>query len=309
MENILVIGSNGQIGSELVFGLREIYGNDHVVATDINHSPYEQNGPFELLNVLHKEDLFDIISKYKITQVYLLAAFLSATAEKYPLEAWKLNMDGLLNILELAKEKKIQKVYWPSSIAAFGPTTPKQNTPQDCIMDPSTVYGFSKQAGERWCEWYFRKYNVDVRSLRYPGLISYKALPGGGTTDYAIHIFHEARKSNSYTCFLSENTELPMMYMPDAIKATLQIMEAPSELVKIRSSYNLGAFSFSPKQIAQEIQKHLPGFTIDYAPDFRQQIADSWPQSIDDSTARRDWNWKHQFGLSEMVTDMLLHIK
>lgn len=308
-ERILVIGSNGQIGSELVLSLRQIYGVNNVIASDINPSRLEQDGPFQLLNVLDKEDLGYVVSKYKISQVYLLAAFLSATAEKYPLAGWKLNMEGLLNVLELAKEKKIRKVYWPSSIAAFGPTTPKDNTPQNCVMDPSTVYGISKQAGERWCEYYYNKFDVDVRGLRYPGLLSYKSLPGGGTTDYAIHIFHEARQHKSYTSFLSENTTLPMMYMPDAIKATIGIMESPAEKIKIRSSYNLAGCSFAPHEIAAEIKTYIPDFTIKYQPDFRQAIADSWPRSIDDSAARADWGWKHEFGLKEMVKDMLENIR
>ena len=308
-EKIMVIGANGQIGTELVLELRRIHGPDNVVASDINPSRIEHDGPFQLLNVLDRQDMEYVFRKHNVKQVYLLAAYLSATAEKYPEAAWKLNMEGLLNVLELAREKKIAKVYWPSSIAAFGPTTPKDHTPQNCVMDPSTVYGISKQAGERWCEYYFKKFDVDVRSLRYPGLLSYKSLPGGGTTDYAIHIFHEARKSNHYTCFLSEDTTLPMMYMPDAIKATIGIMQAPAADVKIRSSYNLAGISFSPKEIANEIKKHLPGFAIDYKPDFRQQIADSWPRSIDDSQATADWAWKHEYGLEEMVKDMLENIR
>lgn len=310
MSKILVIGSGGQIGTELLISLRQIYGDGNVVASDIK-APTPQDlalGPYEELNVLDKNKLYEIIHKYAIEQVYLLAALLSATAEKNPSFAWELNMNSLFYVLDLAKEGKIKKVYWPSSIAVFGPTTPRQNTPQFTIMEPNTVYGISKLAGERWCEYYFNKYNVDVRSIRYPGLIGYKSAPGGGTTDYAVHIFHEARKNKQYECFLSENTALPMMYMPDAIRATIELMEAPAEKIKIRSSYNLSAMSFTPKEIAAEIQKHIPDFSISYKPDFRQQIADSWPQSIDDSRARADWGWKNQYNLQDMVVDMLKNI-
>lgn len=310
MSKILVLGSGGQIGTELLVSLRQLFGDSNVIASDIKPaSPQDLAlGPYEELNVLDKNKLYEIIAKHKVEQVYLLAALLSATAEKNPAFAWELNMNSLFYILDLAKEGKLKKVYWPSSIAVFGPTTPRQNTPQITVMEPNTVYGISKQAGERWCEYYFNKYNVDVRSIRYPGLIGYKSAPGGGTTDYAVHIFHEARKNKQYECFLSENTALPMMYMPDAIRATIELMEAPAEKVKIRSSYNLSGMSFTPKEIAAEIQKHIPDFTISYKPDFRQQIADSWPQSVDDERARLDWGWKNQYDLKAMVEDMLKNI-
>jgi nucleoside-diphosphate-sugar epimerase len=309
-ETILVIGSNGQIGSELVENLSAIYGMERVIASDVKapEKPYHQ-GPFETIDVLNKNQLFEIVKKHGVTQIYLLAALLSATAEKNPLFAWQLNMDGLFHVLDLAKEGHIKQVYWPSSIAAFGPNTPQQNTPQFTIMEPSTVYGISKQAGERWCEYYFNKFNVDVRSLRYPGLIGYKSAPGGGTTDYAVHIFHEALKSKTYTCFLSENTILPMMYMPDAIRATIELMQAAKEKVKIRSSYNLAGISFSPKAIAAEIIKYIPEFKINYEPDFRQAIADSWPQSINDDRTKTDWNWQARYDLDTMVEDMILNLK
>lgn len=308
-ETILVIGSSGQIGTELVEELRKMYGNDNVVASDIKMPQQEQSGPFEILDILNKEQLLAIVKKYQVTQVYLLAALLSATAEKNPEFGWQLNMDSLFNVLNLAKEGIIKKVYWPSSIAVFGPTTPRVNTPQLTIMEPTTVYGISKQAGERWCEYYFNKYNVDVRSIRYPGLIGYKSLPGGGTTDYAVDIYHQALKTGNYTCFLSENTYLPMMYMPDAIRATIELMHAKAEDVKIRSSYNLGGISFSPKEIAAEIKKHLPNFEISYNVDERQKIADSWPQSIDDVAAQKDWGWRHHYDLNAMTIDMLKHLK
>ena len=308
-ETILVIGSSGQIGTELVEELRKMYGNDNVVASDIKTPQQEQSDPFEIVDILNKEQLLSIVKKYQVTQVYLLAALLSATAEKNPEFGWQLNMESLFNVLNLAKEGIIKKVYWPSSIAVFGPTTPRVNTPQLTIMEPTTVYGISKQAGERWCEYYFNKYNVDVRSIRYPGLIGYKSLPGGGTTDYAVDIYHQALKTGNYTCFLSENTYLPMMYMPDAIRATIELMHAKAEDVKIRSSYNLGGISFSPKEIAAEIKKHLPNFEINYNVDERQKIADSWPQSIDDVAAQEDWGWRHHYDLNAMTIDMLKHLK
>jgi nucleoside-diphosphate-sugar epimerase len=307
-ETILVIGSSGQIGTELVQELRKQYGENHVIASDLRATGME-SGPFEELDVMNRQAITDVVKQYKVTQVYLLAALLSATAEKNPMLGWKLNMEGLFNILELAREKHIAKVYWPSSIAVFGPNTPKDHTPQFTVMEPSTVYGISKQAGERWCEYYYMKYGVDVRSIRYPGLIGWKSAPGGGTTDYAVHIFHEALKSGSYDCFLSADTTLPMMYMPDAIKATLQIMHADARDIKIRSSYNLGGISFSPKEIAAEIRKHIPDFKISFHPDFRQAIADSWPRSIDDSKACQDWAWKPSYSLKEMTSDMLLNLK
>jgi nucleoside-diphosphate-sugar epimerase len=303
-ETILIIGSSGQIGTELTEKLQEIHGVDNVIASDLKKSA-AFSGKFEQLDVLDEKRLQEIISKHKVTQVYLLAALLSATSEKDPQFAWKLNMGSLFNVLDLAKEKKIKRVYWPSSIAVFGPSTPRENVPQFTVMDPTTVYGISKLAGERWCEYYHLKHGVDVRSLRYPGLISYKSPPGGGTTDYAVDIFYQALQKGSYECFLSENTPLPMMYMPDAIRATIELMQADAHNVKVRSSYNVGAISFTPKEIAAEIQKHMPKFSISYKPDFRQKIADSWPGSIDDSQAGKDWKWKAKYTLPELVKDML----
>lgn len=305
---VLVLGSGGQIGTELVSNLRAKYGIENVVASDIK-APEQSEGIFEVIDVLDAQRIFEVVKKYNVKQVYLLAAMLSATGEKFPDKAWRLNMESLLHVLDLAKEKHIDKMYWPSSIAAFGPTTPKVNTPQKTVTEPTTVYGISKLAGERWCEYYFNKYGVDVRGLRYPGLISYTSLPGGGTTDYAVDIFYEALKNKSYTSFLSENTTLPMMYMPDAIRATIEIMEAPADQIKIRSCYNLAAISFNPAEIAAEIKKHIPEFTISYAPDFRQAIADSWPQVIDDTDARKDWSWNHQYDLAAMTKDMLDNLK
>lgn len=310
MEKILIIGAAGQLGSELTKSLSEIYGAEQVIATDINRSAAEKFDfcRFEVLNVMDKDHLRKLVHEEKITQIYHLAAILSATGEKNPLFAWQLNMDSLLHVLELAREFKLNKIYWPSSIAVFGPNTPMQNTPQHCIMDPNTVYGISKQAGERWCEWYYQKHHVDVRSLRYPGLIGYKSLPGGGTTDYAVDIYHKAIEGEVFDCFLGENTYLPMMYMPDAIKATLDLMHAPAGNIKIRSSYNLSAISFSPKEIYQSIKQHYPDFEINYNPDFRQSIADSWPDSIDDSAARRDWGWAHDYDLNKMTSDILTNL-
>lgn len=311
-ERIIVIGSNGQIGTELVTELRSIYGGGNVVATDIKEPIQEikESGPFEFSDVLDKDNLKEIIEKYKPTQIYLLAALLSAVGEQKPKKAWELNMDGLINVLDFAIDYGISKVYWPSSIAAFGPNSPKQHTPQHCVMDPNTVYGISKQAGERWCEYYHLKYGLDVRSLRYPGLIGWKAAPGGGTTDYAVHIFHEALKNGTYECFLSADTELPMMHMSDAIKATIGIMDAPADQVKIRSSYNVAAESFTPTTLTAEIKKHIPNFTISYKEnDPRQGIANSWPTSIDDSVARADWGWKHDYDLPGMVKDMLDNLR
>jgi nucleoside-diphosphate-sugar epimerase len=306
-EKILVIGASGQIGVELTLALRKIYGNANVVASDLR----EQNpllhgtGPYVSLDVMNKEMLHVQVIRQNITQIYLLAAILSATGEKNPHLAWSLNMQGLLNVLDIAREEKLHKVYWPSSIAVFGPTSPKKNCPQQTVIEPTTVYGISKYAGEFWCNYFNMKYNVDVRSLRYPGLISYKSDPGGGTTDYAVEIFHEALEEKKYECFLREDTYLPMMYMPDAIRATLELMEAPASKIKIRTSYNVSAISFSPKEITAEIQKHIPEFTISYKPDYRQIIADSWPQSIDDTVARNDWGWKHDYDLTKMTKDML----
>lgn len=307
-EKVLVIGSQGQIGLELTTELRTIYGEDNVIASDVK-KPSQVNGLFEELDVMNKERFGEILKKHGVTQVYLLAALLSATAEQNPRLAWDLNMEGLFNVLNAAKEGVIKKVYWPSSIAVFGPSTPKKMTPQYTVMEPNTIYGISKQAGERYCEYYHQKHGVDVRSIRYPGLIGHKSAPGGGTTDYAVHIYHEALKQQSYECFLSANTELPMMYMPDALKATIGLMESPAEQVKIRSSYNVAAINFNPQQIADEITKHIPDFKISYKPDFRQQIADSWPQSINDKEAREHWGWKPDFDLARMTTDMLENLK
>jgi nucleoside-diphosphate-sugar epimerase len=306
---VLLIGAGGQLGSELTQGLWNLYGKDNVIASDIKDPQgVLMEGRYEKMDVMQRDKLFEFIRKNGITQVYHLAALLSATGEKDPRWAWKLNMDSLLFVLDAAVELKLDKVYWPSSIAAFGPTTPKHNTPQDTIMDPTTVYGITKQAGERWCEYYFRRYGVDVPSLRYPGLIGYKTLPGGGTTDYAVDIYFKAIKEKKYECFLSADTYLPMMYMSDAVKATLDLMESPASKVKVRSSYNISAMSFCPAQIASTIKKHIPEFTISYRPDFRQAIADSWPRSIDDRAAREDWGWKPQFGLEEMTEDILKHL-
>ncbi len=307
---ILIIGACGQIGSELTLKLREIYGLENVIASDIRKGEQEvfKTGPFEIVDAMNYDAVAALIDKYQIDEVYLMAALLSATAEKNPAFAWELNMNSLFHVLNLAKEGKIKKIFWPSSIAVFGPTTPKHNTPQYTVMEPSTVYGISKQAGERWCEYYFNKYGVDVRSIRYPGLISWKTPPGGGTTDYAVDIYYKAVAENKYSCFLSENTELPMMYMDDAIRATVGIMQAPKENIKIRSAYNLSAISFTPKEIAAVIAQEKPGFEISYAPDFRQEIADSWPSSIDDSSAREDWGWKHDYDLESMTKVMLKNL-
>jgi nucleoside-diphosphate-sugar epimerase len=308
-KKILVIGSSGQIGTELVEGLRARFGNDNVVASDIKQPQVEQSGPFAMVDAMDRRGIERIIEKHGINEVYLLAALLSATAEKDPAFAWKLNMESLFIILELAREGKLKKVYWPSSIAVFGPTTPKDGTPQHTIAEPSTVEGISKQAGEQWCAYYHRRYGVDVRSIRYPGLIGWKSAPGGGTTDYAVHIFHEALKHGAYTSFLGPETTLPMMYMPDAIRATIDLMEATAEKVKERTGYNLAGFSFDPREIAAEVARHVPGFTMGYAPDQRQAIADSWPRSIDDSAARTDWGWRPQYDLKAMVDDMMLNLK
>jgi nucleoside-diphosphate-sugar epimerase len=308
---ILIIGACGQIGTELTKKLRSIYGVDNVVASDIRKLNIDivNEGIFEVVNALDYNQIEHLIEQYQITDVYLMAALLSATAEKNPAFAWDLNMNSLFHVLNLAKAKKIQKIFWPSSIAVFGPTTPRINTPQYTIMEPTTVYGISKQTGERWCEYYHNIYGVDVRSIRYPGLISWSTEPGGGTTDYAVDIYHKALKDSKYECFLSEDTALPMMYMDDAIRATVEIMQAPSESIKIRSSYNLAGVSFTPKEIAAEIKNHIPDFTISYQPDFRQKIANSWPASIDDNAAQQDWNWKHKFDLASMTVEMLENLK
>jgi len=309
-EQILVIGSCGQLGTELVESLRNIYGNSNVIASDIRQSDDEvfKAGPFEELDILNKQQFTDVLNKYKPSQVYHLAALLSATAEAKPKLGWSLNMDGLFNVLDAAVDFKIGKVYWPSSIAVFGPSTPVNNTPQNCVMDPNTIYGISKLAGERYCEYYFQKRGLDVRSLRYPGLIGYKSEPGGGTTDYAVSIYHDALQTGIHNCFLKDNTELPMLYMPDALKATLDIMHAPADQIKIRSSYNLAGMSFSPAEITAAIQQYIPNFKTEYNPDSRQAIADSWPNSIDDTEARQDWGWKPDFDLDKMTKDMLVNL-
>jgi len=308
---ILIIGACGQIGTELTTKLREIYGVDNVIASDINTRNLElvNSGPFVILDAKNFNAIKDCCITHNINTVYLMAALLSATGEKYPMEAWDLNMNSLFHVLNLAKSGQIKKVFWPSSIAVFGPSTPRENTPQHTICEPTTVYGITKQVGERWCEYYHEKYGVDVRSIRYPGIISHKAMPGGGTTDYAVEIYHEAIKEGKYESFLSENTSLPMMFMDDAIKATTQIMAAPTEDVTIRSSYNLSAISFTPKEIADSIKAEIPTFSITYKPDFRQAIADSWPSSIDDSVARKDWNWSHDFDLKKMTSEMLTQLR
>lgn len=307
---ILMIGASGQVGTELTAELRVRYGGEKVIATDITPNPnLRAKGPFFILNVLNREQLDEIVSAHNVKVIYHLAAVLSASGEKKPKFAWELNMDGLFNVLDVAKDHGVERVFWPSSIAVFGPTTPRVNTAQDTVMDPNTIYGISKLAGERWCQWYYDNHGVDVRSLRYPGLIGSKSLPGGGTTDYAVEIFYKSVETDSYTCFLKPDSHLPMMYMPDAIRATLELMDAPKEKIKVRSSYNLAGISFSPAEIAAEIKKHQPGFQIEYKPDFRQEIADSWPQSIDDSQTQEDWGWELEFGLKEMVTDMLSHIR
>jgi nucleoside-diphosphate-sugar epimerase len=308
-ETVLIIGAGGQIGVELTENLSKIFGAGNVIPSDLKDSQIFKENPFEVLDALDKNALFALVKKHKVTQVYHLAALLSATGEQNPMFAWKLNMESLFHVLDLAKEGHIRKVYWPSSIAVFGPTTPRENTPQYTVMEPSTIYGISKQAGERWCEWYHKKFGVDVRSLRYPGLIGWKSAPGGGTTDYAVHIFHEALKKGSYESFLSEHTALPMMHMEDAIRATIELMESPAEKIRIRGSYNLSGISFTPAQIAAEIRKHIPDFTITYNPDFRQAIADSWPKSIDDKEAREHWGWKIKYDLPKLVENMLENLR
>lgn len=310
-EKILVIGASGQIGVELTMALRKLYGNNNVIASDLREENelLKGTGPYVSLDVMNKEMLHVQVIRQNITQIYLLAAILSATGEKNPNLAWHLNMQGLLNVLDIAREEKIKKIYWPSSIAVFGPTSPKINCPQQTIIEPITVYGISKYAGEFWCNYYHQRFGVDVRSLRYPGLISYKSAPGGGTTDYAVEIYIEALENKKYTCFLKEDTYLPMMYMPDAIRATMELMEAPEKQINIRTSYNVSGMSFSPKQIAGEIKNNIPEFEIDYAPDSRQKIAESWPQSIDDSVANADWGWKPEYNLQSMTEDMLENLK
>lgn len=311
MENILIIGASGQIGSELTIALREVHGNNHVFATDIKDAPdyIKENGPFEYLDVMDDKRLIHFIIRHKITQVYHLAAVLSGNAEKLPLQAWNINMTSLMNVLEVAKMvDEVKKVFWPSSIAVFGPSTPKEKTPQFTIMEPNTVYGISKLAGERWCEYYYNQYDVDVRSIRYPGLVSYKTEPGGGTTDYAVEIFYEALKNKKYECFLGENTRLPMMYMSDAVKATIALMEAPLGEVHYHTGYNISGFNTTPKELAESIKKHIPEFEITYKPDFRQEIADSWPDSIDDYYARLQGHWKSEVDLDKTTEIMLREI-
>lgn len=310
-KSILILGACGQIGTELTYALRDKYGNENVIASDIREGNDDlmASGPFEILDATDYDALEEVVAYYEIDDVYLMAAMLSATAEKFPMRAWNLNMNSLFNVLNLGKEKKIEKIFWPSSIAVFGRNTPKSDTPQSTIMEPSTVYGISKQSGERWCDYYHHKFGVDVRSVRYPGLISWKTMPGGGTTDYAVEIYHKALSEAKYTCFLKSDTSLPMMFMDDAIRATLQIMDSEAEQVKIRSSYNLAAMSFTPMEIAESIKKHISGFEISYEPDFRQAIADSWPSSIDDSQARSDWGWRAEFDLERTTEKMLGNLK
>ncbi len=309
-EKILVIGASGQIGVELTLALRKVYGGSQVIASDLREENelLKGTGPYVSLDVMNKEMLHVQILRQNITQVYLLAAMLSATAEKNPHLAWHLNMQSLLNVLDIAKEEKLKKVYWPSSIAVFGPTSPKVNCPQQTIIEPTTVYGISKYTGEFWCNYYYQRYGVDVRSLRYPGLVSYKSSPGGGTTDYAIEIFHAAKEKRAFSCFLNPDTRLPMMYMEDAIRATIEMMESSSDKIQVRTSYNIAAMSFTPAEIAAEIKMHVPDFNILYTPDYRQSIAESWPQSIDDTAAQNDWGWKPAFNLATMTKDMLMNL-
>lgn len=310
MKKTIIIGACGQIGTDLTLALRKLKGNEQVIAADLRDTCPDNlsNGPYVKMDILDRDAVRQYIIRHEVNEVYLLAALLSATAEKNPEFAWRLNMEGLFTILDLAKEGSVDKIFWPSSIAVFGPTTPRVNTPQYTVMEPSTVYGISKQAGERWCEYYFNKFNVDVRSIRYPGLISYTSLPGGGTTDYAVDIFYKAKENKPFDCFLKEDTALPMMFMEDAIRATIELMEAPSERVKIRSSYNLSGCSFTPAELANEIRKYVPDFSVNYEPDFRQAIADSWPDSIDDSYARKDWGWKEEFAIPELVNVMIKNV-
>ncbi len=310
-EHILVIGAAGQIGTELVEALRKNHGIDRVIASDIHSKPSGvlANGIYEQVDVLNKEQLFRVVSRYKTSEVYHLAALLSATAEQNPGFGWELNMNGLSNVLDLAREGHIKRIFWPSSIAVFGPNTPKIMTPQRTVMEPTTVYGITKVAGESWCEYYHNRYGTDIRSVRFPGVIGYKSAPGGGTTDYAVHIFHEALKSGHYDCFLSNDAELPMMYMPDAVKAVLEIMAAPTEKIKVRTSYNIAGCSFTPAVLADRIKQRMPQFTIGYKPDFRNAIAHSWPSSLDDTMARNDWGWKPEYDIDNIVDDMLLHLR
>lgn len=306
-EKILITGANGQIGSVLTTALISLHGKDNVIATDIREASYPHH-QFELLDILDRERLTKLVKKYQITQIYHLAAILSAKGESDPLWTWKINMDGFFNVLETAKSEKIRKVFFPSSIAVFGELSPQKNTPQYTVLHPNTVYGISKSAAENWCQYYHQKYGLDIRSVRYPGIIGHQSLAGGGTTDYAVEIFHAAVKEEPFVCFLKEDARLPMIYMDDAISATLQLMEAPAKQIKIRTSYNLSGLDFTPKEIATAIQKHLPHFKVSYQPDFRQAIADSWPGSIDDSRARKDWHWKEKYNLEKMTADMIHHL-
>ena len=306
---ILIIGASGQIGSELTLGLRKTYGSDNIIASDIREGLPElmNSGPFEFIDATNKEQIETVIEKHNIDTVYLMAAMLSGAAEKKPDKAWNLNMTSLFHVLNLAKGGIINRIFWPSSMAVFGNSTPKELTPQQTITEPSTIYGISKLAGERWCEYYKTNFNVDVRSVRYPGIISWKTMPGGGTTDYAVEIYHKAILEQAYNCFLSEDSRLPMMYMEDAIKATIDLMSVTD--IKNYVAYNIGAIDFTPQEIAKEIKKHISDFEISYTPDFRQKIADSWPQSIDDSEAKRDWKWQHSYDLEKMTDEMLSKLK
>jgi nucleoside-diphosphate-sugar epimerase len=310
-DKILIIGAFGQIGTELTEALQGIYGESNVITSDIRppESDVALNSIFEPLNVLDEKRLAELVDKYRITQIYHLAAVLSASGEQDPVFAWQINMEGTINVLDVAYEKQVKQVYFPSSIAVFGKDTPREDTPQFPFMNPSTIYGISKLAGEHWCEYYYHRYKLDVRSLRYPGIISYKTPPGGGTTDYAVDIYYHAVEDKKFECFLSENTYLPMMYMPDAIQATLDLMHADAQKIKVRGSYNLAAMSFCPKDITKAIQHHIPNFQVTYKPDFRQKIADSWPVSIDDSVARKDWGWEPSYDLAKMTEDMLLNLR
>lgn len=306
-ETILVIGANGQIGTVLAQALRDVFGENNVIAGDLR-LPAEDRGPFEILDVLDGPRLIEIVQRYKVTQIYHLAAILSAKGEQDPKRAWEINMTSLFNVLEIAKDLRL-RVFFPSSIAVYGAHTPRNNTPQFTIREPSTVYGISKVAGENWCNYYYLRYGLDVRSIRYPGIIGYQSLPGGGTTDYAVDIYHKAVLGQHFECFLSADTQLPMLYMDDAIRATLELMFTDPSKIQVRTSYNLAGMSFSPAEIADSIRALIPSFTISYQPDFRQAIADSWPQSIDDAQARQDWGWQPKFDLKAMTADMLLHLR
>jgi len=310
-DKILIMGACGQIGVELTLALRSRLGEGQVIATDIReeaHPLLKDTGPYAALDAMDAKGTHELVRREGVTQVYLLAALLSATGEKAPMKAWELNMQSLLQVLEIGVQEKLDKIYWPSSIAVFGKTTPRDHTPQHTVIEPRTVYGVSKYAGELWCQYYHQRWGLDVRSLRYPGLISWKSAPGGGTTDYAVEIYHEALKQGKYTSFLDAGTYLPMMYMDDAIRGTIELMEAPADKLRTRMAYNIAAMSFSPEEMAATIRKHIPAFGISYAPDYRQQIADGWPASIDDSAARKDWGWQHQYDLARMTEDMLQHL-